>query len=119
MKDILSKIVVTKTTLFLSVISVAAIIINHYASLELLATLNDLSQNQEQNPAEITNTVKSLQQYNLWVTMPLLLSPGFCHCIGLGRTTKCSNRNGCLWLQLFSSSQAFIILQALQSCCCT
>jgi hypothetical protein len=77
MKDILSKIVVTKTTLFLAVISVAAIIINHYASLNLIATLNDLSQNQEQNPTEVTNTLKSLQQYNLWVTMPLLLISWF------------------------------------------
>lgn len=76
MEDILSKIVVTKTTLFLAVISVAAIIINYYASLEIIEFINNSMQNKEQNPQEVINTANSFQQYML-VTMPLLLISWF------------------------------------------
>ncbi len=73
MKDILSKIVVTKSTLILAIICVAAIIINYYASLELVETLNELAQNKEQDPHELTRIFNSMQQYQRWVTVPLLL----------------------------------------------
>ena len=77
MKDILSKIVVTKTTLFLAVISVAAIIINYYASLEIIEFINNSMQNKEQNTQEFISALNSLQQYNHWATMPLLLISWF------------------------------------------
>ena len=77
MKDILSKIVVTKTTLYLAVISVAAIIINYYASLEIIEFINNSMQNKEQNTQEFISALNSLQQYNLWATMPLLLISWF------------------------------------------
>ncbi len=73
MKKFFENIVLTKTTIALAIITVIAVAINNYASVEFVKKLSVITQDNNTAMAEFNKLSQPWEQYCRWVGLPLML----------------------------------------------